>query len=320
MTRLKYKRFKGDGHQDVDDWFSEFESTAIPNQEEDEAKQRIFQGLLKGEVLKWYQDILVRDRNNWDQLTTTFLQAFREVGGEARALGRLSKMTMRTSESMRKYGQRIKALIQKLTMEIAPSVHVVWYVAGFLEAMGFQIRQTRPANLRDAMEATHNYENFAQSLRKAVRRSEKKDKGKGKKEDRKDRRRRKFSDSDSDSESSDSDSESSDSDSESSDSDSESSDSDESDSASSGSEEERNPSPPRRSHRSKGAREKAIVKVKTEDPEQRRMMKSIEDTLEAIKVNLAENRKPRRTIPTSRMNVRCARCGDPGHYAQGCHT
>jgi hypothetical protein len=57
MTRLKYKRFKGDGHQDVDDWFSEFESTAVANQEEDEAKQRIFQGLLKGEALKWYQDI-----------------------------------------------------------------------------------------------------------------------------------------------------------------------------------------------------------------------------------------------------------------------
>jgi hypothetical protein len=78
-------------------------------------------------------------------------------------------------------------------------------VAGFPEAMGFQIRQTRSANLRDAMEAAHNYENFAQSLRKAVRRSEKKDKGKGKKEDWKDRRKRKFSDSDSDSESSDSD-------------------------------------------------------------------------------------------------------------------
>jgi hypothetical protein len=147
------------------------------------------------------------------------------------------------------------------------------------------------------MEAAHNYENSVQSLRKAVTRSEKKDKGKGKKDDRKDRRRWKFSDSDSDLESSDS---------------------EDSDSASSGSEEEWSPSPPRRSHRSKGAREKAIVKVKTEDPEQRRMMKSIEDTLEAIKVNLAENRKPRWTIPTSRMNVWCARCGDPGHYASEC--
>jgi hypothetical protein len=133
MTRLKYKRFKGDGHQDVDDWFSEFESTAVANQEEDETKQRIFQGLLKGEALKWYQDIPVRDRNDWDQLTTSFLQAFRE----ARALGRLSKMTMRTSESVRKYGQWVKALIHKLTMEIAPSVQVEWYVAGFPEAMGF---------------------------------------------------------------------------------------------------------------------------------------------------------------------------------------
>jgi hypothetical protein len=181
-------------------------------------------------------------------------------------------------------------------MEIAPSVQVEWYVAGFPEAMGFQIRQTRPANLRDTLEAAHNYENSAQSLRKAVRRSEKQDKGKGKKDDRK-ARRRKFSDSDSDSESSEL---------------------EESGSASSGSEEERSPSPPRRSHRSRGAREKATVKVKTEDPESRRMMKSIEETLEAIKVNLAENRKPRQTIPTSRMNVWCARCGDPGHYASEC--
>jgi hypothetical protein len=297
MTRLKYKRFKGDGHQDVDDWFSEFESTAVANQEEEEAKQRIFQGLLKGEALKWYQDIPVRNRNDWDQLTTAFLQAFREVGGEARALGRLSKMTMRTSESVRKYGQRVKALIQKLTMEIAPSVQVEWYVAGFPEAMGFQIRQTRPANLRDAMEAAHNYENSAQSLQKAVRRSEKQDKGKGRKDDRKARRRRKFSDSESDSKSSES---------------------EESGSASSGSEEERSPSPPRRSHRSRGTREKTTVKVKTEDPELRRMMKSIEETLEAIKVNLTENRKPRRTIPTSRINVWCSRCGDPGHYASEC--
>jgi hypothetical protein len=147
------------------------------------------------------------------------------------------------------------------------------------------------------MEAAHNYENSAQSLRKAVRRSEKQDKGKRMKDDRKARRRRKFSDSDSDSESSES---------------------KESGSASSGSEEEQSPSPPRRSHRSRGAREKAVVKVKTEDPESRRMMKSIEETLEAIKVNLAENRKPRRTIPTSQMNVWCARCGDPGHYASEC--
>jgi hypothetical protein len=87
MTRLKYKRFKGDGRQDVDDWFSEFESTAVANQEEDDAKQRIFQGLLKGEALKWYQDIPAHDWNDWERLTTTFLQAFREVGGEARALG-----------------------------------------------------------------------------------------------------------------------------------------------------------------------------------------------------------------------------------------
>jgi hypothetical protein len=40
-------------------------------------------------------------------------------------------------------------------------VQVEWYVAGFPEAMGFQIWQTWPANLRDTMEAAHNYENSA---------------------------------------------------------------------------------------------------------------------------------------------------------------
>ena len=33
-TCLKYRRFRGDGSQDVDDWFSEFESIALANQED----------------------------------------------------------------------------------------------------------------------------------------------------------------------------------------------------------------------------------------------------------------------------------------------
>ena len=98
-----------------------------------EAKQRIFQGLLKREALKWYQDILDRNRDNWDNFISLFLRTFREAGGEARALGRLSQMTIKTSELVRKYGQRVKALIQKLTTEIAPSVQVEWYVTGFPE-------------------------------------------------------------------------------------------------------------------------------------------------------------------------------------------
>ena len=52
-TCLKYSRFKGDGSQDVDDWLTEFKSTAIANQEEPATTLRIFQGLLKGEALKW---------------------------------------------------------------------------------------------------------------------------------------------------------------------------------------------------------------------------------------------------------------------------
>ena len=182
-TPLKYSRFKGYGSQDVDDWFTKFESRALANQEELAAKQRIFQGVLKDEALKWYQNVPDRIRNNWEQLTLLFLRTFREARGEARALGRLSKMTMGTSESVRRYGQRVKALIQKLTTDIAPSVQVEWYVAGFPEEMGFQIWQTQPATLQQAMEAALNYKNSAQSLRKSLRGSEKREKSKTRRKD-----------------------------------------------------------------------------------------------------------------------------------------
>ena len=48
-------------------------------------------------------------------------------------------------------------------------------------------------------------------------------------------------------------------------------------------------------------------------------MKSIQESLEAIKVNLADNRKPRRIVPTSRTNVWCTRCGENSHYASECY-
>ena len=96
----------------MDDWLTEFKSTAMANQLEEPATTLwIFQGLLKGEALKWYQDISDRIRTNWDQITNLFLRTFREAGGEARALGRISKMTMGKSEAVRCYGQRVKALI-----------------------------------------------------------------------------------------------------------------------------------------------------------------------------------------------------------------
>ena len=72
-TRLKYSRFKGDGSQDVDDWLTEFKSTAIANQEEPATILRIFQGLLKGEALKWYQDVPEWIQTNWEQLSSLFL-------------------------------------------------------------------------------------------------------------------------------------------------------------------------------------------------------------------------------------------------------
>ena len=292
-TRLKYSRFKGDGSQDVDDWLTEFRSIAAANQEEPAATLRIFQGLLKGEALKWYQDVSDRIRTSWDQLSNVFLRTFREAGGEARALGRLSKMTMGKSEFVRRYGQRVKALIQKLTTEISPTVQVEWYVAGFPEKMGFQIRQARPTTLTEAMEATQNYENSAQSLWKSLRGLEKREKAKSGKRD---RRRKKHSDTSETSGSS-------------------SSTAGSSITESSGS--ESGPSAVKESSRNRKG--KKIRKVKIEVDDQKRFMKNIQESLEAIKVNLTDNWKPRRIVPTSRANVWCTRCGENGHYANECY-
>ena len=167
-----------------------------------------------------------------------------------------------------------------------------WYVAGFPEQMGFQIRQTRPSNLQQAIEAAQNYENSAQSLRKSLKRS--KEKGKGRK---KDRKRRKQDTSDSESESSSNSSSASSSDTESSESKS-------------------------RTlfgkQRSKD-KSKTTTKVKEETDDLKKVTKSIQEALEVIKVNLADTWKPRRTVPLSRANVWCSRCGENGHYASECY-
>ena len=151
--------------------------------------------------------------------------------------------------------------------------------------MGFQIRQTRPATLQQAMEAAQNYENSAQSLRKSLRGSEKREKSKTRHKDQKSRKRSKHSDSSSTSSSNSLSGVSSITN---------SSDSDQG--ISSGKHGSRNRNP-------KDKKGKELVKVKLEDGDQKAFMKNIADALEAIKVNLADNRKPRRIVPTSRANV-----------------
>ena len=295
IPRLKYRKFRGDGKDDVDDWLCEFNSTAAANQEDVETKLRIFQGLLKGEALHWYQDLSEAVRNDWEELTTMFLRTFREVGGEARTLGRLSKMKMERDESVRRYGQRVRSLIHKLTPGIVPSVQIEWYVAGFPDDMGFQVRQARPRTLQEAMETAQNYEDSKQSMRQS-RRSSRSEKDKRGKMVRKNRRKDSAGSSDSSNSSS---------------SDGEASNDSESD--------ER--SPPRRTSSSKGYRknrDRVVVKVKEELPEEKQMLKDIQSSLSAIKIHLTEKNKPRRAIPTVRSNVWCVRCGQQGHYPNEC--
>ena len=143
------------------------------------------------------------------------------------------------------------------------------------------------------MEAAQNYENSAQSLRKSLKGLEKREKEKSGK---KDRGRKKHSETSETSSSGSLTAGSSITESFGSDS-----------SQSSGKKSKRD---------QKG---KELWKVKIEDDDQKRFMKSIQESLEAIKVNLADNRKPRRIVPTSRTNIWCTRCGENGHYASKCY-
>ena len=144
------------------------------------------------------------------------------------------------------------------------------------------------------MEAAQNYENSAQSLRKSLKRSKEKDKGKSKKKDRNGRKR----------DTSDSESESV------------------LDSLSTSSldteslESESGTLSRKKKSKDKG---KSTTKVKEETEDFKKVTKSIQEALEVIKVNLADNRKPRRTMPVSRANVWCSRCGENGHYASECY-
>ena len=147
------------------------------------------------------------------------------------------------------------------------------------------------------MEAAQNYENSSQSLRKALKRSGKRDV----KQFRKEKGRKKYSDSDDSSSTSELDSRTS------------SSESSESD------EEARSKHRNQSQSHIKDRRGKGVVKVKIEKDDSKKMMKSIQESLEAIKVNLTENWKPRKIVPTSRANVWCPRCGNAGHFASECN-
>jgi len=144
------------------------------------------------------------------------------------------------------------------------------------------------------MEAAQNYENSSQSLQKSVKRSEKKKI----KQYRKEWSRRKHSESDDSSSSSELDPKTSTS--ESSESDVESN------------------SRHRKQRHSHDKKDKGIVKVKLEKDDEKNFFKNIIETLEAIKVNITDNRKPRRTVLTNRANVWCPRCGQAGHFSSEC--
>ncbi|KAG0572918.1 hypothetical protein KC19_VG134200 [Ceratodon purpureus] len=289
FSRLKYRKFKGDGWEDVDEWLSELDAMAAANQEDEAIKLRFFQGLLKKEALQWYKEESDNVKQKWDLLSVSSWRAFREVGGEARTLGKLSKIRMELEESVRRYGQWVRSLIHKLSPGIANSIQVEWYVAGLPEWMGLQVRQTRLQTLPEAMEAAQNYENSKQSIlqyRKA---------GKTFRRLRKIRRNR-----DSSSESSGSSSK------------------DCLETGDSSSEEDRSRQKASGSKGYRKEKERTIVRVKEESVSEKRMIKDLVNSIEELKVQMAEEKKARKALPSVRNNVWCTNCGKAGHYNREC--
>ncbi|BFI43558.1 hypothetical protein MPTK2_Ug00340 [Marchantia polymorpha subsp. ruderalis] len=198
-------------------------------------------------------------------------------------------MKMEPDESVCRYGQRVRSLIHKLSPEIAASIQVEWYVAGLPDQMAFQVRQARPQTLQEAMEAAQNYENSKQSIRQ-YRRS-----GKSSRRYRKKHQNRNLS-----SDSSNSSSE-------------ESSETDGSDS-----EDGRSTRKPAGSKGYRKEKERTIVKVKEEYPSEKRMIKDLVSSIEELKVQMVEEKKARKALPTLRNNVWCTKCGEAGHYNREC--
>ena len=286
-TRLKYSSFKGSNESDVDEWFGEFETIARANQEDIPSQLRVFPGLLKGEALSWYHGLPNDVKADWDELKDQFIQAFRESGGESRALSRLNKITMKDNELVRRYSQRVKSLIKKCATEGSPRLQKEWFIGGLPSAMGFAVRMAKPTSLTEAIEAAQDYEDSLHSMRKSRDKSAITNKKKKKKHKH------------------------------------DSSSSDDSSSSSSSDEGSSSDTPAKTRHHRNSARidertARRLKEVKEEAQESKEVLKNLQNTMEAIKVNLAANPIPRRTIPTVRTNVWCTKCGEAGHANREC--
>lgn len=293
-TRLKYSHFRGSAESDVDEWFGEFETIAAANQEDLPSRLRVFPGLLKGEALSWYHGLTDEVKADWDELKDHFIHAFRESGGESRALSKLNKISMKDNESVRRYSQRVKSLIKKCATEGSPRLQKEWFVGGLPSTMGFAVRMAKPTTLAEAIEAAQDYEDSLHSMGKT------RDKGKGATIDKKHKKKKKTRHDSSDTSD------------------------DPSSSDTSSSEEESFTETRARPNHRKGTPKankdtaRALKEVKAETHESKEVLKNLRDTMEAIRVNLASNPLPRKSIPTVRTNVWCTKCGESGHSNREC--
>ena len=166
-TRLKYEKFKPQEHQDVDDWMEQYLAVSTANEEaEDAVRLRIFPGLLSGEALKWYNAQEATLKIDWAALKVAFEKEFRDEGADARVLGQLNKAVMGPKESLRKYTQRIRDLMSRLTIQPTTNLQIEWFIGGLEHDVEFEVRKSKPASLAEAITTAKDYEESLKQMTK----------------------------------------------------------------------------------------------------------------------------------------------------------
>ncbi|CAM6125591.1 unnamed protein product [Calypogeia fissa] len=115
--RIKYTQFKGSWSQDVDNWMEHYLATATNDEVDNDTRKKLFQGLIGGEALKWYNALDAKTRDDWDRLKTAFKREFREIEVDARIMQKLNDLCWSfrsTGKEFKKEDETVKQQLKEV--------------------------------------------------------------------------------------------------------------------------------------------------------------------------------------------------------------
>ena len=137
-------------------------ATLAANDEADEdTTKRLFRGVIEGEALRWYGTVDPAVKATWPATKLAFEQEFREIGADSRVMSRLNSISMKKTDTLRSYTQRVHQLISKLTTPPPANMQMEWFIAGLPELLDFEVRKSDPQTLTAAIDIAKRYEKSA---------------------------------------------------------------------------------------------------------------------------------------------------------------